>query len=234
VKIYLLSLEGGRCVFYSEGGELVPETEIAAPRQGMRGWAERRYQSLQAVLNESEKGVGLRVRRIWEWLQKRIPPDEPLLRSLRGAQSVTLHHSPAFTEEEVRALWQEYLKGRQGRHMFWFIMNALFSPLTLLLAPLPGPNVIGYWFVYRAVCHWLARLGARNARSEQFTTELLSTAALNGSFDAKDDERIASLSSCFSLPGLDDFLKRITAKKASARRKTSLAVSSADSHSGNG
>ena len=225
MKIYLLSMDGGRCVFYSEGPEAVAEIEGAEPRRGMRGWAERKYKSLQAVLNESEKGVGLRVRRAWEWLQKRIPPDEPLLRSLRGARAVTLHHSPSITEEEVRALWQGYLKSRQGRHMFWFIMNALVSPLTLLLAPLPGPNVIGYWFVYRAVCHWLARLGARNARSEQFTTELLSTAALDGSFDAKDDERIASLSSSFGLQGLDDFLKRITAKKASARRKTPLAVS---------
>ncbi|MDT4898373.1 MAG: hypothetical protein QOH25_3450 [Acidobacteriota bacterium] len=225
MKIYLLSLDGGRCVFYSEGPEMVAETETVAPRRGMRGWAERRYQSLQAILNESEKGVGLRVRRVWEWLQKRIPPDEPLLRSLRGARAVALHHSPTFTEEEVRSLWQEYLKSRQGRHMFWFIMNALVSPLTLLLAPLPGPNVIGYWFVYRAVCHWLARLGARNARSGQVTTRFLSTAALDGSFDAKDDERIASLSSSFGLQGLDDFIKRITAKKAGARRKASLAVS---------
>lgn len=225
MKIYLLSVDGGRCVFYSEGPEVVAETEIAVPRQGMRGWAERKYQSLQAVLNESEKGVGLRVRRVWEWLQKRIPPDEPVLRSLRGARAIVLYHPSTFTEEEVRSLWQEYLKSRQGRHMFWFIMNALVSPLTLLLAPVPGPNVIGYWFVYRAVCHWLARLGARGARSEGVTTEFLSTTALDGSFDAKDDERIASLSSSFGLQGLDDFLKRITAKKASARRKAPLAVS---------
>jgi hypothetical protein len=226
VKIFLLNLSGERCVFYSEGPEVAAEIETeAVPRTGIRGWAERRYKSLQAVLTESEQGVGLRVRRIWEWLQKRIPPDEPMLRSLRGVRAIVLHHPLAYTEEETRSLWTIYLKSRQGRHMFWFVINALVSPLTLLLAPLPGPNVIGYWFVYRAVCHLLARLGARNARSEQVRAEFLSTNALDGQFSVTDNERIASLSSSFGLSGLDEFVKRSTAKKASERRKTPLPAS---------
>jgi hypothetical protein len=220
VKVYLLRLDEARCVFYSEGPETVAESETTVPRKGMRGWAERQYKSLQSVLNESEKGVGLRVRRTWEWLQKRIPPDEPLLRSLRVARAIKLHHPVSCTEEEARALWKEYLKSRQGRHMFWFVVNALVSPSTVLLAPLPGPNIIGYWFVYRAVCHWLARLGARGARQDQITTEFVPKNALDGPVAAGDDERIASLSSSFSLPGLDAFIKRIAARNVRARRKT--------------
>jgi hypothetical protein len=225
VKVYLLNLDGERCAFYSEGPEIIEEVEAPAPRRGLRGWAERRYKSLQAVLTESEKGVGLRVRRIWEWLQKRISPDEPMLRSLRGVPAVVLHHPLTFTEEETRSLWTVYLKGRQGRHTFWFVINALVSPLTLLLAPLPGPNVIGYWFVYRSVCHLLARLGARNARGEQVSTEFLPTDALDGSFGVADNERIAKLSSSFGLSGLDDFIQRMVSKKTRARRKTPVPVS---------
>ena len=224
MKVYLLSLDDDRCVFYSEGPEIVAESigAVPAPRTGIRGWVERRYKSLQSVLNESEKGVGLRVRRIWEWLQKRIPPDEPLLRSLRGVRAVELNHPPSITEDETCRLWREYLKSRQGRHAFWSVTNALVSPLTLLLAPLPGPNVIGYWFVYRAVCHWLARLGARQARkTEQMETKLIPTAALDGSFGAADEERIASLSSSLSLQGLEAFVQRVTAKRARARRRKS-------------
>lgn len=219
MKIYLLSLDDGRCVFYSEGPEAVVESETVAARRGVRGWVERKYKSLQVILNESEKGVGLRMRRAWEWLQKRISPDEPVLRSLRGVVEIELYYPLAFTEDETRTLWRGYLKGRQGRHTFWFVVNALVSPLTLLLAPLPGPNLIGYWFVYRAVCHLLARLGARNARSEQVTTKFLSSDVLEGSFGPADDERIASLSSSFGLYGLDSFIKRMTAKQKRARRK---------------
>lgn len=227
MKVYLLSLDGGRCVFYSEGPEAVAEDEDVAPvaRRGLRGWVERKFKSLQALLTESEKGVGLRVRRVWEWLQKRTAPDEPMLRSLRGTSAVALHHPPAYTEEEAERLWREYLKSRQGRHAFWAIINAVTSPLTLVFAPLPGPNVIGYWLVYRAVCHWLARLGARNARCGPVTTEFHSTDALDGAFGENDQERIASLTSSFGLHGLEAFVKRVAAERARARRKAPLAVS---------
>ena len=225
MKIYLLSLDDGRCVFYSEEPEAVAEAESPATRGGTRGWAERRYKSLQVVLNESEKGVGLRVRRVWEWLQKRIPPDEPVLRSLRGARAIVLHHPASLTEEETHAIWRDYLKSRQGSHAFWFVANALISPLTLLLAPLPGPNLIGYWFVYRAVCHSLARLGARNARSTQVPTKFLSTRALEGTFGSGDGERIATVSSSFELRGLDDFVKRTISKNPRQRRKSPVVAS---------
>nr|ALS88798.1 mitochondrial K+-H+ exchange-related protein [uncultured bacterium] len=225
MKIYVLSLGDGRYVFYSEEPETAAEAEAPEPRRGMRGWAERRYKSLQVILNESEKGVGLRIRRIWESLQKRISPDEPVLRSLRRARTIVLHHPDSFTEAETRTLWRDYLKNRKGRHTFWFVINLLVSPLTLVLAPLPGPNIIGYWFVYRAVCHLLARLGAANARSAQVTTKFLSTAALDGSFGSGNDERIADVSLNFELRGLDEFVKRMTAKTPSSRRKAPVAVS---------
>ena len=227
MKVYLLSLDGGRCVFYSEGPEGAAEAEdpaSAAPRRGLRGWVERKFKSLQVILTESEKGVGLRVRHVWEWLQKRTAPDEPLLRGLRGAGVVVLHHPPAYTEEEAQRLWHQYLKDRQGRHAFWSIINALTAPLTLVLTPLPGPNVIGYWVVYRAVCHWLARLGARNARGE-VKTEFHSAGALDGAFGLNDHERIASLTKSFNLHGLEAFVKRVASEQARARRKTPLAVS---------
>jgi hypothetical protein len=227
VKVYLLSLDGGRCVFYSEGPESLAEAdpEAAVTRKGLRGWVERKFKSLQIILTESEKGVGLRVRRVWEWLQKRTEPDEPLLRGLRGTRAVVLHHPPAYTEEEARDLWREYLKSRQSRHAFWAIINALSAPLTLVFTPLPGPNVIGYWVVYRAVCHWLARLGARNARRDEVKTEFRSAGALDGAFGLNDHERIASLTQSFNLYGLEAFVKRIAAEHARTRRKAPLAVS---------
>lgn len=227
MKVYLLSLDCGRCVFYSEGPERDAEADALAalPRRGLRGWVERKFKSLQILLTESEEGVGLRVRRVWEWLQKRTAPDEPLLRGLRGATSVVLHHPPAYTEEEARDLWREYLRGRQGRHAYWAIINALTAPLTLVFTPLPGPNVIGYWVVYRAVCHWLARLGARNARRDGVRTEFRSAGALDGAFGENDQERIASLAKSFGLNGLEAFVKRVAAERARARRKAPLPAS---------
>jgi hypothetical protein len=225
LKIYLLSLDGGNFVFYSEGPEAVVELEAAIPRRGIRGWVERKYKSLQVILTESEKGVGLRMRRIWEWLQKRISPDEPILRALRGVRVITLHYPLTIGQEDTVTMWKRYLRERQGRHMFWFIANTLVSPLTLLLAPVPGPNLIGYWFVYRAVCHLLARLGARHARSERVETDLVSTGMLDAPLGTGDEKRIGSLSAAFGLVGLDAYIKRIKPKRKSRRRKAPVAVS---------
>lgn len=217
MKVYLLPLEDEECLFYSEGPEAATEAEEAAPREGVRGWAEQKYKSLQVVLNESESGVGLRVRRAWEWLQKRTAPDEPLLRSLRGVGSIELVHPATMDERRTRERWEDYLSSRNRRHTFWLVVNAIFSPLTLLLAPLPGPNVIGYWFVYRAVCHLLARLGIRRARSIDVQTTLVASSALDETFAAADNERIAGVEAGFGLKGLSAYLERATAKREGTR-----------------
>ena len=217
MKVYLLPLGDDEWLFYSEGPDLTDEGEATAPREGVRGWAERRYKSLQAVLTESESGVGLRVRRAWEWLQKRTAPDEPLLRSLRGARAIELLHPSSLNQDEVREHWECYLKNRKRRHTFWLVVNAIFSPVTVLLAPLPGPNVIGYWFVYRAVCHLLARLGIRRTLGGEIATELVASSELDGTFAAANDEQIANVEASFGLKGLGAYLKRVIGKRTDER-----------------
>lgn len=225
MKVYLLPVRSGEYLFYSEAVEAAGEAEAGVERGGVRGWAEQKYKSLQSVLNESESGVGLRVRRAWEWLQRRTAPDEPLLRSLRGAREIKLVHPASLSAEDVRERWDDYLSSRKRRHTLWLVLNAIVSPLTLLLAPLPGPNVIGYWFIYRAVCHLLARLGIRRAQSMEDTAlELLSSEALNETLEAADAERIDRVANGFGLKGLAAYLERVKGT-GRARRDTRLAAS---------
>ncbi|MDX6694231.1 MAG: hypothetical protein QOF02_1834 [Blastocatellia bacterium] len=225
MKVYLLSLENEEALFYSEAPLVAAdEVEVAAPRDGVRGWAERKYKSLQGVLNESERGVGLRVRRTWEWLQQRTAPDEPLLRALRGAKAVELVHPASLEADAARERWKDYLASRGRRHLFWLIINAIVSPLTLVLAPLPGPNLIGYWFVYRAICHLLARQGSSRARSGEVATAFVSSSELDETFAAANDERIAQAEASFGLKGLKAYLERATAKRAD-EQATRLAAS---------
>lgn len=221
MKVYLLPVGDDECLFYSEGPELAGEAGVVAPeRGGVRGWAEQKYKSLQVVLTESEGGVGLRMRRAWEWLQKRTAPDEPLLRSLRGAGMIELVHPSSLAGEEAREQWECYLSSRSRRHTFWLIVNSIVSPVTVLLAPVPGPNVIGYWFVYRAVCHLLAKLGIARARRGEVPLELSASDVLDGTFAGASGERIASVEASFGLQGLGAYLERATggrAKQSAAR-----------------
>ena len=227
MKIFLLPISRDHYLFYSEGPESIVEAEkeTASLREdfgGVRKWAERKYESLQAVLLKSESGVGLRMRRVWEWLQRRAGPDESLLRSLRGAEAIKLYHPSDLTKEAARTRWMSYLAGRRRHHTLWLILNGLITPATILLAPIPGPNILGYWFVYRAICHTLALLGMQRATAGEISTETFSADALNNTVDEDHWRRIAE---AFELQGLEDFVKRAGAKQGSKSDQSTVAVS---------
>jgi hypothetical protein len=103
--------------------------------------------------------------RFWDWLNRGTPADEPMLLHLRKASDIEVLYPPVLTVREARSHWEGYLDERQRKHRNRFALNLAVSPLTVLLAPLPGPNVIGYWFVYRAVHHWLILHGLWLVRS---------------------------------------------------------------------
>jgi hypothetical protein len=103
--------------------------------------------------------------RILRWLGGRIGTDEALLRRLRTASEVCLHHPPSTASTQACQAWQAFLARGRRRHLVWLVVDGLAAPLTVVLAPLPGPNLVGYWVVFRAACHWLAWRGAsRGAR----------------------------------------------------------------------
>jgi hypothetical protein len=226
VKVYLLRFDDERTIFYSEKPETPSEDESAqAPaREGVRGWAERKYQSLQTAIGGAESGVGLRMKRAWEWLQRRANPDEAMLRSLRNVEIIHLYYPSRLDAGEARALWTSYLKGRSRHHYLWLVLNALVTPLTVLLAPIPGPNIIGYWFLYRAICHLLAVLGVRRALGEGVETEFLSSGVLDELLLAGNEGRLSSVAERLDLKSLEAFMKR-AARARGERRKSALAVS---------
>jgi hypothetical protein len=212
VKIFMLRTDGVRPVFYVEPGEGVHE---AGPGRGVRGWLARKSRALHEALERSESWGGRQLRRGWAWLHQRIAPDETLLRGLRKAEGLTLHHPATLTEAEARAAWEAYLAGRRRHHLLWLAVNGVASPFSVLLAPLPGPNVLGYWFVYRAVCHALAVLGIRRAGGGRLATS--PSPALDTPLGPGDDEAVARVAASHDLTGLADYLKRVPKTRAEAR-----------------
>ena len=180
---------------------------------GVRAYVERKYHSVRSVLTESESGVGLRMRRLWEWLHERTSPDESALRRLRHASQITVFYPSAVKEEAARSLWTNYLASRGRRHLWWLSINALVAPVALLvLTPIPGPNVIGYWFVYRAVCHALAWMGVRHAKTNECPARFLSNAALD-SIVGVDEEQHTHLAITLGLKHLAPFIKHSASER---------------------
>jgi hypothetical protein len=210
LRVFLLRLDEDRILFYSEAVERSTEADkVTSSRRGIPGWIERKYLNLQKVLTESEEGIGLRVRRMWDWLHRHVGIDESILMSLRHGESLELHYPADFSAQEAVESWSRYLSSRYRRHLLWLIVDGLMSPLTLLLAPFPGPNVVGYWLVYRSVCHLLAAIGIRNARKKSESLRLVQEPLLDGYWLAPDESRIKVVSEALNLHGLHEYLARV-------------------------
>lgn len=165
LNIYLITLDAQRCLFYSEAPPLDHAERPA--EKGIKGWADRQLWRFKTAVAESG-GAAFRVTRsVWNWLQARTHPDETLLARLRHARVVTVNHPNTMTAQDAQALWKSFLGQGRRRHLPWFIVNLLISPVTVVLAPLPGPNLIGYWFVYRAFHDLMILIGIRQISTER-------------------------------------------------------------------
>jgi hypothetical protein len=119
---------------------------------------------VKAGMTHSSGFVARLGRRSWQFVRERMHPDERLLARLRSARSIEVHYPATTDRDQVVAAWSRFLAGARRRHWAWFVGNVLVCPLTVFLIPVPGPNLIGYWFVYRAVHHWLILAGLGRVR----------------------------------------------------------------------
>lgn len=224
MKIYLLRVTDEHTFFYAEVVEADESRELRDQAQtgGTRGWLSRQYAALQTMLRDSEDGVGLRMRRIWEWLHRRTALDESAIRALRAAHSIEIYHPTSITPAEALAAWERYLAARRRHFLLWFLINLLIAPLTLLIAFFPGPNVIGYWFCYRAACHALALLGIR--RAKQLEAHAEATAALDSPLSEASEEQLVHLARDLELSELPLRVERIS-REVVGERGERVAVS---------
>ncbi len=130
------------------------------------------------------------MKRLWNWLHSWTHPDEAMLARLWSARRVDLHYPATRPGNEVQTTWRDYLKTQQRRHLVWLTVNGAVSPFALALAPLPGPNLIGYWFAYRAIHHLLVVWGIRRVRYEKIPTELHPIAGLDVPIERDDEGRV--------------------------------------------
>jgi Mitochondrial K+-H+ exchange-related len=184
VKIYLLAIDKRRCFFYADESEASAEEgegsgSSGPPPAGLKGRLIDRYHKIKSAWDHSESRVARWSHRAWDWLHSWSHPDESMLVRLRSARRIDLHHPASRPGDEVRALWGSYLNHRWWRHLLWMSLNAAIAPFAGLLAILPGPNVIGYWFAYRAIHHTLIVWGIRRVRKARIPIEFHPRASLD-------------------------------------------------------
>lgn len=167
MTIYLIWLDDKQCLFCADEATLhegEPEPPPDAKPGGVRGFFSDRLKRWKTRWSDDRTGVLSWMRRGWDWLHSWTRPDEPMLARLWSSPRLLIRHPASLSPGEPAAIWNHYLRGQFHRHLFWMTVNGIITPPSVILAVLPGPNLIGYWFAYRAAHHALASWGIARAR----------------------------------------------------------------------
>jgi hypothetical protein len=166
--VYLVPIGSGRFDLYTEQ----EETEPLAPR-GTAGFWSRTIERLHEGWRQMARAAtsrqgdrGGRLTRLRDWLVCRIAEaiaEQRTLWSLRTLASAMFIYPSDLSETSAAAIRGRVLIRARRHHGRWLLINVVGVALTAVLVLLPGPNLIGYYFVYRAIGHFLSWRGARQA-----------------------------------------------------------------------
>ena len=85
-----------------------------------------------------------------------------LLWHLRKQSEAVLHYPDDLTDQQARHIAMTGLARDSDRHRRWLIIDGVVAAfLGPLLFFVPGPNLVAYYFTFRAVAHYLSWRGAR-------------------------------------------------------------------------
>ena len=88
--------------------------------------------------------------------------EQRLLWHLRRLDAANLYHPSDMTGEQALAIMRASMVRDRDRHFRWLVIDTLLMlVLGVGLFFVPGPNVIGYYFAFRVVGHYLSRKGAK-------------------------------------------------------------------------
>jgi hypothetical protein len=146
------------------------------------------------------------------WVVESIA-EQRLLWQLRGKDAVRLVYPDDVTEPHARRLLKRSLQRDWERHRFWLVIDGLGAVGSALLILLPGPNFIGYYFIFRIVGHYLSLRGARRGLtivdwSVEASAPLSMLRTMIGEPPDARAERVRDIASRLRLEHLASFFQR--------------------------
>jgi Mitochondrial K+-H+ exchange-related len=94
------------------------------------------------------------------WIAEKIA-EQRLLWRLRTQSEIEFFYPDDMQEDQAIALARAELQREADRHLKWLITDGLIFVATGVVALVPGPNVLAYYFGFRLVGHYLSRRGAK-------------------------------------------------------------------------
>jgi len=157
---------------------------------------------------------------IMAWVAERIA-EQRLLWSLRREKAVVAFHPQDLTFDQTNTLIRRTLQRDWERHRLWLAVDSVLLIGSIALILLPGPNIIGYYFAFRVMGHWLSIRGAQQGLREvvwtgqpcEPLTKLRDAASLNG--EARD-RHVHEIAAQLQLQHLSTFFERVAVRHAAS------------------
>ena len=120
--------------------------------------AERERRQAQPAPNEGGWLTLLR-KRMMRWVAESIA-EQRLLWHLRSQTEACHIYPDDLPDQTAMETMRASLKRDYDKHRFWLVIDGLLFVASGLLALVPGPNILAYYFAFRVVGHYLSFRGA--------------------------------------------------------------------------
>ena len=181
--------------------------------KAMLAEAERERRRAHDEPEAKQRGVVARMKaRLMRWVAESLA-EQRLLWHLRRQAEASLYHPTDVDDRTATTILRRQLGRDFDRHRLWLIIDSLLSIASLLLILLPGPNLVGYYFAFRMVGHFLSMRGARQgldvvrwtARQSAPLTALRSAIDLDG---PEREQHVHDVANALKLEHLARFFER--------------------------
>nr|ALS89550.1 mitochondrial K+-H+ exchange-related protein [uncultured bacterium] len=94
------------------------------------------------------------------------------VRRLERFRKITVLLNHPIDPAEIKNRMKVMMRDRSYHHLRWLIVDILLLPLSLLAMPIPGPNLIGYYLLFRVYSHWKAYRSASKTRLDEVDVQV--------------------------------------------------------------
>src|SRR5919109_3922870 len=224
MDVYLVPVGANRHELYCEVPDEADDQDERADQNAKPGFFRRLRLRFREMLAEAERerrparasavegGWLARVKaRTMRWVAESIA-EQRLLWHLRRQTEACLFFPDDMDEGQAVAAMRTQLGRDFEKHRFWLAIDSLLFIGSGLLALVPGPNILAYYFAFRLVGHYLSLRGARNGlggvkwRSEKSDALAELRRAINLAPDARD-RRVHEVATRLRLEHLPSFFE---------------------------
>ncbi|MEQ1572997.1 MAG: hypothetical protein ABL993_01995 [Vicinamibacterales bacterium] len=225
MEVFVIPIGRDRYELYCEVSPEPPDEPL--PTSGILSRLRHRFNAMLHAADERERAgsvhepaatwVGRVQERIMAWVAERIA-EQRLLWNLRRATASVVVHPHDMTFDQVQTLVRRTLKRDHDRHRLWLVVHSLLLVVSGLLALVPGPNLVAYYFAFRVVGHWFSMRGAaqglhRITWSGQPSEPLTELRALSALDPGARQARLRDITGRLGLQRLDTYFERVAVRR---------------------